>query len=183
MLVRCPSTWLLLSRVPLVLVDMIVGLPCPTLPIHLFKAHATFGIMQLTTYTLARLNRYSLRQPYKEFSRWERIHSLLFSSRLPQAPARPCGSIHACMQTPTWLNRASGAISWHVTPIFLFSPFWPFPLLAVKLLLEHHIAKISNARHAFVVSSGMGALDVILRGLKKDDEIVAGEVTENQNFS
>lgn len=40
---------------------------------------------------------------------------------------------------------------------------------------EHHLAKISNAKHAFVVSSGMGALDVILRGLKKDDEVIAGE--------
>ncbi|KAM0752517.1 cystathionine beta-l [Meredithblackwellia eburnea MCA 4105] len=40
--------------------------------------------------------------------------------------------------------------------------------------LEHHIAKISSARHAFAVTSGMGALDVIFRLLKPGDEIIAG---------
>ncbi|GAA6028857.1 hypothetical protein JCM8097_007435 [Rhodosporidiobolus ruineniae] len=40
--------------------------------------------------------------------------------------------------------------------------------------LEHHIAKISNARHAFAVTSGMGALDVIFRLLKPGDSIIAG---------
>ncbi|GAA5823114.1 hypothetical protein JCM10212_002676 [Sporobolomyces blumeae] len=40
--------------------------------------------------------------------------------------------------------------------------------------LEHHIAKISSARHAFAVTSGMGALDVIFRLLKPGDHIVAG---------
>lgn len=42
-------------------------------------------------------------------------------------------------------------------------------------LAEHHIAKISNAKHAFVVSSGMAALDVIFRSLKPGDEIITGE--------
>lgn len=41
--------------------------------------------------------------------------------------------------------------------------------------LEHHIAKISSAAHAFVVSSGMAALDVILRLLKPGDEVIAGD--------
>ena len=41
--------------------------------------------------------------------------------------------------------------------------------------LEHHLAKISDARHAFVVSSGMAALDVITRMLKPGDEVVAGD--------
>lgn len=41
--------------------------------------------------------------------------------------------------------------------------------------LEHHIAKISSAGHAFAVSSGMAALDVILRLLKPGDEIIAGD--------
>ncbi|KAH9481650.1 Cystathionine beta-lyase [Psilocybe cubensis] len=41
--------------------------------------------------------------------------------------------------------------------------------------LEHHIAKISSAAHAFTVSSGMAALDVILRILKPGDEIIAGD--------
>ncbi|KAG6868062.1 putative secondary metabolism biosynthetic enzyme [Termitomyces sp. T159_Od127] len=41
--------------------------------------------------------------------------------------------------------------------------------------LEHHIAKISSAEHAFVVSSGMAALDVILRLLKPGDEVIAGD--------
>lgn len=40
---------------------------------------------------------------------------------------------------------------------------------------EHHIAKISSARHAFVVSSGMAALDVITRILKPGDEVIAGD--------
>ncbi|GAA5952602.1 hypothetical protein JCM3765_002219 [Sporobolomyces pararoseus] len=40
--------------------------------------------------------------------------------------------------------------------------------------LEHHIAKISSARHAFAVTSGMGALDVIFRLLKPGDNIIAG---------
>ncbi|KAI5475406.1 cystathionine beta-lyase [Pseudohyphozyma bogoriensis] len=40
--------------------------------------------------------------------------------------------------------------------------------------IQHHIAKISSARHAFCVTSGMGALDVILRLLKPGDEIIAG---------
>lgn len=43
---------------------------------------------------------------------------------------------------------------------------------------ENHIAKIASAKHAFVVSSGMGALDVIFRGLKPGDEIIAGERPE-----
>ncbi|OSX57832.1 hypothetical protein POSPLADRAFT_1156013 [Postia placenta MAD-698-R-SB12] len=41
--------------------------------------------------------------------------------------------------------------------------------------LEHHIAKISSAEHAFVVSSGMAALDVITRILKPDTEVIAGD--------
>ncbi|KAF5381979.1 hypothetical protein D9615_004291 [Tricholomella constricta] len=41
--------------------------------------------------------------------------------------------------------------------------------------LEHHIAKISSAEHAFVVSSGMAALDVVLRILKPGDEVIAGD--------
>ncbi|TFK27161.1 cystathionine beta-lyase [Coprinopsis marcescibilis] len=41
--------------------------------------------------------------------------------------------------------------------------------------LQHHIAKISSAAHAFTVSSGMAALDVILRLLKPGDEIIAGD--------
>ncbi|PFH53110.1 hypothetical protein AMATHDRAFT_55556 [Amanita thiersii Skay4041] len=41
--------------------------------------------------------------------------------------------------------------------------------------LEHHIAKISSAAHAFAVSSGMAALDIILRLLKPGDEIIAGD--------
>jgi cystathionine beta-lyase/cystathionine gamma-synthase len=41
--------------------------------------------------------------------------------------------------------------------------------------LEHHIAKISSAQHAFAVSSGMAALDVILRMLKPGDEVIAGD--------
>ncbi len=40
---------------------------------------------------------------------------------------------------------------------------------------EHHIAKISSAGHAFAVSSGMAALDVILRLLKPGDEVIAGD--------
>ncbi|KAJ3887746.1 cystathionine beta-lyase [Lentinula edodes] len=41
--------------------------------------------------------------------------------------------------------------------------------------LEHHIAKISSAARAFAVSSGMAALDVILRLLRPGDEIIAGD--------
>ncbi|TRM64441.1 Cys/Met metabolism PLP-dependent enzyme-domain-containing protein [Schizophyllum amplum] len=41
--------------------------------------------------------------------------------------------------------------------------------------LEHHLAKISSAKHAFTVSSGMAALDVILRLLKPGDEVIAGD--------
>ncbi|KIL64253.1 hypothetical protein M378DRAFT_106435 [Amanita muscaria Koide BX008] len=41
--------------------------------------------------------------------------------------------------------------------------------------LEHHLAKISSASHAFVVSSGMAALDIILRILKPGDEVIAGD--------
>jgi cystathionine beta-lyase/cystathionine gamma-synthase len=44
-----------------------------------------------------------------------------------------------------------------------------------SVFAEHHIAKISNAQHAFAVSSGMAALDVILRLLKPGDEVVAGD--------
>jgi cystathionine beta-lyase/cystathionine gamma-synthase len=40
---------------------------------------------------------------------------------------------------------------------------------------EHHIAKISSADHAFVVASGMAALDIILRMLKPGDEVIAGD--------
>ncbi|KZT07708.1 cystathionine beta-lyase [Laetiporus sulphureus 93-53] len=41
--------------------------------------------------------------------------------------------------------------------------------------LQHHIAKISSAEHAFVVSSGMAALDVITRILKPGSEVIAGD--------
>ncbi|KAL1949297.1 hypothetical protein VTO73DRAFT_8178 [Trametes versicolor] len=41
--------------------------------------------------------------------------------------------------------------------------------------LEHHIAKISSAAHAFSVSSGMAALDVITRLLKPGSEVIAGD--------
>lgn len=41
--------------------------------------------------------------------------------------------------------------------------------------LERHMAKIMNARRALVVSSGMGALDVITRLLKPGDEVVTGD--------
>jgi len=54
---------------------------------------------------------------------------------------------------------------------FLSVPHSPI----VELCLEHHIAKISSAGHAFSVSSGMAALDVVLRLLKPGDEIIAGD--------
>ncbi|GJJ08315.1 hypothetical protein Clacol_002526 [Clathrus columnatus] len=41
--------------------------------------------------------------------------------------------------------------------------------------LEHHLAKISSAQHAFVVSSGMAALDIIIRLLRPGDEVIAGD--------
>ncbi|KAI8460658.1 Cys/Met metabolism PLP-dependent enzyme-domain-containing protein [Phakopsora pachyrhizi] len=43
-----------------------------------------------------------------------------------------------------------------------------------RTFLEHHMAKISSAKHAFAVTSGMGALDIICRTLKPGDEIIAG---------
>ncbi|PLW31905.1 hypothetical protein PCANC_03251 [Puccinia coronata f. sp. avenae] len=43
-----------------------------------------------------------------------------------------------------------------------------------RTFLQHHVAKISAAKHAFAVSSGMAALDVILRTLQPGDEIIAG---------
>ncbi|KAJ4360013.1 cystathionine beta-lyase [Didymosphaeria variabile] len=41
--------------------------------------------------------------------------------------------------------------------------------------LERHLAKIMNAERALVVSSGMGALDVITRLLRPGDEVVTGD--------
>ncbi|KAK7522511.1 cystathionine beta-lyase-like protein [Phyllosticta citriasiana] len=41
--------------------------------------------------------------------------------------------------------------------------------------LERHLAKIMGARRALVVSSGMGALDVITRMLRPGDEVVTGD--------
>ena len=41
--------------------------------------------------------------------------------------------------------------------------------------VEHHIAKISSANHAFAVSSGMAALDVITRILRPGCEVIAGD--------
>ncbi|KAI4161129.1 MAG: hypothetical protein LQ342_005167 [Letrouitia transgressa] len=41
--------------------------------------------------------------------------------------------------------------------------------------LERHLAKIMNAEKALVVSSGMGALDVITRLLRPGDEVVTGD--------
>jgi cystathionine beta-lyase/cystathionine gamma-synthase len=40
---------------------------------------------------------------------------------------------------------------------------------------EYHIAKISSAQHAFVVLSGIAALDVIMRLLKPGDHLIAGD--------
>ncbi|OLY79886.1 Cystathionine beta-lyase, partial [Smittium mucronatum] len=41
--------------------------------------------------------------------------------------------------------------------------------------VESHLAKIMSAKDAFVVTSGMTALDVILRLVKSGQEIVAGD--------
>ncbi|RGB35571.1 cystathionine beta-lyase MetG [Rhizophagus diaphanus] len=41
--------------------------------------------------------------------------------------------------------------------------------------LENHIAKIMSANRAFVVTSGMSALDVIARLVKAGEEIIAGD--------
>lgn len=41
--------------------------------------------------------------------------------------------------------------------------------------LEKHLAKIMRANRALVVSSGMGAMDVISRMLRPGDEVVAGD--------
>ena len=41
--------------------------------------------------------------------------------------------------------------------------------------LEKHLAKVMRAKRALVVSSGMGALDVITRQLKPGDEVVTGD--------
>ncbi|KAJ1967371.1 cystathionine beta-lyase [Dispira parvispora] len=41
--------------------------------------------------------------------------------------------------------------------------------------VESHLAKIMRAQRAFVVSSGMSALDVILRLVKAGEEIIAGD--------
>ncbi|CAG8440619.1 11937_t:CDS:2 [Diversispora eburnea] len=41
--------------------------------------------------------------------------------------------------------------------------------------LENHLAKIMSAKRAFVVSSGMSALDVIARLVKSGEEIIAGD--------
>jgi cystathionine beta-lyase len=41
--------------------------------------------------------------------------------------------------------------------------------------LEKHLAKIMRARRALVVSSGMGAMDVISRMLRPGDEVIAGD--------
>jgi cystathionine beta-lyase/cystathionine gamma-synthase len=48
-------------------------------------------------------------------------------------------------------------------------------LIALMCSIEHHLAKISSAAHAFAVSSGMAALDTILRILKPGDEVIAGD--------
>ncbi|BFZ62955.1 cystathionine beta-lyase [Saitoella coloradoensis] len=41
--------------------------------------------------------------------------------------------------------------------------------------LERHLAKIMKAKRALVVTSGMGAMDVITRLLKAGDEVIAGD--------
>lgn len=41
--------------------------------------------------------------------------------------------------------------------------------------LEKHLAKVMRAKRALVVSSGMGALDVITRQLRPGDEVVTGD--------
>ncbi|KAH7106493.1 cystathionine beta-l [Auriculariales sp. MPI-PUGE-AT-0066] len=41
--------------------------------------------------------------------------------------------------------------------------------------LVHHLAKMYSAKHAFAVSSGMAALDVITRLLKPGDEVITGD--------
>ncbi|KAK4939970.1 cystathionine beta-lyase [Elasticomyces elasticus] len=41
--------------------------------------------------------------------------------------------------------------------------------------LEKHLAKIMRAKRALVVSSGMGALDVITRQLRPGDEVITGD--------
>jgi cystathionine beta-lyase/cystathionine gamma-synthase len=44
-----------------------------------------------------------------------------------------------------------------------------------RTYLEHHLAKIYSASHAFTVSSGMAALDIITRLVKPNSSIIAGD--------
>lgn len=40
---------------------------------------------------------------------------------------------------------------------------------------ENHVAKIMSAKRAFAVSTGMSALDVIVRLVRTGEEIIAGD--------
>lgn len=53
--------------------------------------------------------------------------------------------------------------------------FRPHTLTYILSTAEHHLAKIYSAQHAFTVSSGMAALDVITRLLKPGDHVIAGD--------
>lgn len=70
-------------------------------------------------------------------------------------------------------SRSGNPTRSHLGKIPLF--FWWNSRASRGFSVEHHIAKISSASHAFTVSSGMAALDVILRLLKPGDEIIAGD--------
>jgi cystathionine beta-lyase/cystathionine gamma-synthase len=67
----------------------------------------------------------------------------------------------------TFLRQSINPISTKIITFIL-------PNLHFSLYIEHHVAKISKAKHAFAVSSGMAALDVIMRTLQPGDEIIAG---------
>jgi hypothetical protein len=91
----------------------------------------------------------------------ELLSGLVRGGQEEQASGKQCMEVHGRRES---LLGAPAARSrcWHPELTLRF----PSP--------EHHVAKISSAQHAFAVTSGMGALDVIFRLLKPGDEIIAG---------
>lgn len=48
---------------------------------------------------------------------------------------------------------------------------WPF----AYLLIESHLAKLMKAERALCITSGMTALDIVLRLVASGDQVVAGD--------
>ncbi|KAK6433977.1 cystathionine beta-lyase [Oleoguttula sp. CCFEE 5521] len=94
------------------------------------------------------------------------------------APSTPTNGRKYALATELVYTESNDQFNSSSTPIYQSATFKGGPGQdgnPTRTHLERHLAKIMCAKRALVVSSGMGALDVITRILKPGDEVVTGD--------